>query len=381
MIKTLMLKQKINIKQYKMANLRRSLPVAFIVATLLVGIVASPIVLADRFDEQINSLNQQNSQTQQQDKLLENEAANLQSVVARIQGEIAAIEQQIAANQTKRAETLAKIDEAETELAKQKKLLGENIRMMYLEGDISTLEMLASSKDLSHFVDKQQYRESIQSKIKDTLDKVTALKTQLKTDKENIEKLIADQQAMQTQLDGQRAEQDRLLALNQDQQSAYEQNIKSNNSKIAELRRQQIAANAAFTGTGSRKNIPDSTGYPWANAPFPNELVDSWGMYQRQCVSYTAWKVWKNGRHMPYWGGRGNANQWDDNARAAGIPVDGNPRVGDIAVSNKGYYGHVMYVEAVYDDGTIYISQYNAGWDGRYSEARIPVGSLVFIHF
>lgn len=380
MIKSLMLKQKLNLIQSKMGYWRRNVPVVLTVAALLIA-VTSPVVHADRFDEQINSLSQQNSQTQQHDKLLENEAANLQSVVARIQGEITAIEQQIVANQAKRDETVTKIAEAEAELAKQKKLLGENVRAMYMEGDISTLEMLASSKDLSHFVDKQQYRESIQDKIKDTLDAVTSLKAELKDEKANIDKLLVDQQAMQTQLDGQRAEQNRLLALNQDQQAAYEQNIQSNNSKIAELRRQQIAANAAFTGSGSRKNIPDTTGYPWANAPFPNEISDPWGMYQRQCVSYTAWKVWKSGRHMPYWGGRGNANEWDDNARAAGIPVDGNPRVGDIAVSNNGYYGHVMYVEAVNGDGTIYISQYNAGWDGRYSEAKIAVGNLVFIHF
>lgn len=355
---------------------------------IVVGVVfvasasLSQVANADRFDEQINALNQQTAQTQQQDQLAENEAANLQAVVSRIQGEITAIEQQIAANQAKRDETVTKIAEAEAELAKQKKLLGENIKAMYMEGDISTIEMLASSKDLSHFVDKQQYRESIQDKIKDTLDTVTALNAQLKTDKENIDKLLADQQAMQTQLDSQRSEHNRLLALNQDQQAEYEQSIKANNTKIAELRRQQIAANARFTsGSGVKKNIPDTTGYPWANAPFPNEISDPWGMYQRQCVSYTAWKVWKNGRHMPYWGGRGNANQWDDNARAEGIPVDSKPRVGDIAVSNSGYYGHVMYVEAVYDDGTIYISQYNAGWDGRYSEARIPIGNLVFVHF
>ncbi|HCM51750.1 TPA: hypothetical protein DIS56_01300 [Candidatus Saccharibacteria bacterium] len=84
---------------------------------------------------------------------------------------------------------------------------------------------------------------------------------------------------------------------------------------------------------------------------------------------------------MPYWGGRGNANQWDDNARAAGIPVDGSPQVGDVAVSNAGYYGHTAYVEAVYDDGTILVSQFNVDWGGTYSMAKIKVGNLVFIHF
>lgn len=379
MIKQLMLKQKVKIKFHNISFQRLT---ALLVVGMLLAASIPRIANADRFDEQINALNQQNSQTQQQDKLAENEAANLQAVISRIQGEISAVESQLAANQTKYNETVAKIAEAEAELAKQKQLLSENIRQMYMEDNMSTIEMLATSKSLSHFVDQEEYRKSIQSKITETLKKVTTLQNQLKTEKTNVEKLIADQQAMQKQLDDQRNEQSRLLALNQDQQAQYEQDIRANNAKIADLRRQQIAANARFTsGSTVKRNIPDTTGYPWANAPFPNELPDPWGMYQRQCVSYTAWKVWKTGRHMPYWGGRGNANQWDDNARAAGIPVDGNPRVGDIAVSNSGYYGHVMYVEAVYDDGTIYISQYNAGWDGKYSEARISKGSLVFIHF
>lgn len=379
MIKGLMLKQKL--KATKKVNMRQF---SLIVVSLVFVISASlsQVASADRFDEEINALNQQTAQTQQQDQLAENEAANLRAVVSRIQGEITAIEQQIGASRAKRDETLARIVESEAKLAQLKKLLGDNIKQMYLKGDISTIELLLTSDSFSDYINQQEYQKKIVTKIKETLDEVTTLQVKLKTDKTSLDKLIADQQAMQTQLDSQRSEQNRLLALNQDQQAEYEQNIKANNAKIVELRRQQIAANARFTsGSNVKKNIPDTTGYPWANALFPNELSDPWGMYQRQCVSYTAWKVWKTGRHMPYWGGRGNANQWDDNARAEDIPVDSNPRVGSIAVSNSGYYGHVMYVEAVYDDGTIYISQYNAGWDGRYSEARISVGSLVFIHF
>lgn len=64
-----------------------------------------------------------------------------------------------------------------------------------------------------------------------------------------------------------------------------------------------------------------------------------------------------------YWG---NAKNWDDRARAASIPVYNTPEVGDIAVSNKGTWGHVMYVEAVSGD-RIYVSQYNAQLDGELS--------------
>ena len=115
-----------------------------------------------------------------------------------------------------------------------------------------------------------------------------------------------------------------------------------------------------------------------------DSLVDSWGLYNRECVSYTAWKVWSTGRYMPYWGGRGNAKQWDDNARAEGIPVDGTPRAGDVAISNAGIYGHTMYVEEVYDDGSIRVSDYNQQWDGLYRMYTISAAkadTFVYIHF
>ena len=147
---------------------------------------------------------------------------------------------------------------------------------------------------------------------------------------------------------------------------------------------QQAAENAKkfrgsqiIAGSNGRDTYPNK----WRNIP-QDSVVDSWGMYNRECVSYTAWKVYESGRYMPYWGGIGNANQWDDNARRMGIPVDGNPRPGDVAVAHWGYYGHVMYVESVNPNGTINISQYNYDFNGTYSEVyNFPTSGLVFIHF
>lgn len=61
----------------------------------------------------------------------------------------------------------------------------------------------------------------------------------------------------------------------------------------------------------------------------------SWG----QCVWYVATR-----RAVPMWG---NANQWLANARAAGWATGSEPRVGAIAWTGKGQYGHVAIVEAV----------------------------------
>jgi surface antigen len=79
---------------------------------------------------------------------------------------------------------------------------------------------------------------------------------------------------------------------------------------------------------------------------------------------------------------KGNANQWDDNARAEGIPVDTSPRQGDVAIKNSQPYGHAMYVDSVNGDGTINISQYNANLQGTFSRVyNLSPSGLVFIHF
>lgn len=377
----------IKIKQ-KMKNKTVKLRTSFLTLTLTgvfaAALIVVPIVRADQFDEQIQAINNDTAAKAESRAQLGAQASSLADVINKLQAEISTLQSQIADNQAKNVELQKQIVAAEEELAKQKKLLGENIKVMYLEGQISTLEILASSKDLSEFVDKQQYRDAVKDKIKTALDKVTALKAQLKAQKEELEKLIADQQAMREQLAGQQAEQNRLLNLNQTEQNELNNQIRNNNAAVATLRSQQAAENAkrfrGYTivpGSNGRDTYPDR----WRNT-CQDCLVDSWGMYNRECVSYTAWKVYESGRHMPYWGGVGNANQWDDNARRAGIPVDGNPRPGDVAVAHWGYYGHTMYVDSVNANGTINISQYNWDFNGTYSEIyNFSPAGLVFIHF
>lgn len=366
----------------------RAVSVVALSAVFVVAGIYVPYVQADRFQEQIDALNAESTQKNGVRVQLGAEATGIADTINKLQGEIASVQAKITENKSKMAELNTQIKAAENELARQKDLLGQTIRAMYLEGDISTVEMLATSKDLSDFFDKQQYRESVNSKIKTTLDKITKLKLDLNTQKETVEKLLAEQQNLQGQLAGQKVENDRLLSLNQTQQSELDSQIKANNGKASELRKQQIAENAklfrgsSFVG-GAACDSGSGDTYParWCAIP-QDSVVDSWGMYNRECVSYTAWKVAESGRRMPYWGGAGNANQWDDNARNAGIPVDTNPRPGDIAVSNAGYYGHVMYVESVNGNGTINISQYNYNLNGTYSRVNgLRTSGLVFIHF
>jgi len=376
----------------KQASIKKvSAVTALAIATVLaVGFTVVPRVTADSYDEQIKALQQQNNSTQGQVSQLQLQASSYQDTISKLQAQINTVQAQINDSVAKQNDLQNQITANQIELDKQRGILGENIRVMYVEGQITTIEMLATSKNLSEFVDKEEYRNTIKNKIQATLKSINDLQNKLKEQKLQVEHLLGDQKTQQAQLDSSRAQQAGLLNLNQSQQADFNSKIAANQSQISGLRKQQAAENARlFAGDGSRiiagNNGNDTYPDMWRNAS-QDSMVDRWGMYNRECVSYTAWRVAESGRYMPNWGGVGNANQWDDNARAANIPVDGSPRPGDVAIKNSQPYGHAMYVEHVYGDGAIYVSQYNAQLDGTYSEAIISANTvrgmgLQFIHF
>ncbi|MCA9330529.1 CHAP domain-containing protein [Candidatus Saccharibacteria bacterium] len=378
-IKTM--KQKHNKARQLARTSAKTMVLVMLVGVMAAGIVVQPMALADQYDEQIRQIEAQNSQKQSKVDQLQEKADSYQDAVDKLQAQINTMQAQIRKNQQKRDELQKQIDIAQKELDKQRHVLGENIKAMYVEGDITTLEMLASSKDLSEFFNKQQYRDSVQQKVKATLDKVNALKDQLRHQKNLVEELIADQKEIESQLNDDKSTQQKLLAYTDSQKAEFNSQINKNNSKIAELRAQQAAANQSLGGTATAGD-PGHGGYPayLDNAP-QDSLIDPWGMYNRECVSYTAWKVYQTYGHMPYWGGVGNANQWPGNAARYNIPTGSTPRAKSVAVSMAGYYGHVMWVEEVYGNGYIRVSQYNYDLAGHYSEMVINGSGLVYIYF
>lgn len=359
---------------------------AAVAVLVLAGLISgAAVVHADQFQVKIDALQEQNNSAQGVLNGLESQAGSYQAAIGQLQAQISAVQAQIAANEAQQAVLQQQIIDAQNKIAEQKKFLGENITAMYVDGQLSTIEELATSKNLSEYVDKEEYRILAQNKIDSTIKEITVLQAQLQQQKLQLDQLVESQKQQNAQLASAEAQQQQLLTFNQGQQDAYNQQISANSSQINELRRQQIIANSRFTGGPAGTGPACGGGYPgrWCNIP-QDSVIDSWGMYNRECVSYTAFKVAASGRNMPYWGGIGNANQWDDNARAAGggITVDNTPTPGAVAISNGGAFGHAMYVESVNANGTFNLSQYNASLDGRYStRAGVSPAGLVFIHF
>jgi surface antigen len=355
---------------------------AFSLATLLIGAtIFTALARADQFDAQIQALQQQNASNRQASNALAAQADSYQSAIDALEQRINALQQSIVATQQESDQVKQQIAEAQAELDHEKEVLGTNIKTMYLEGQISTLEILASSNDLSDFVNKEEYRTAVQNQVKATVDKINTLKVQLEQKQRELDNLIKDLQSQQSQLNADESQQSQMLAYTEGQKAAYDQQIKANNTQISNLRLQQAAANRRLGGTAVAGD-PNHGGYPsYWDYPVPQDSkIDSWGMFNRECVSYTAWKVFQTYGYMPYWGGSGNANQWPADAQAAGIPTGYTPRVGAVAISMGGYYGHAMWVEAV-SGNTIYVSQYNYDLAGHYSEMSINGSGLIYIYF
>lgn len=362
-----------------------------LIILVLSHLPSSRPVYADQFDQQIQSLQQKNSQTQTSLLQLEEQAGGFQDAVDRLQAQVDQVQQQITQNENTQGDLQKQIADAQKELDKQRRVLGQLLKTMYVDGSPSTLEELASSKNLSDFVDKKTFRAIVQNKLQVTVQLMDRLQAKLTAQKAEIDLLINNEHSQQAQIDTNRAEQAKLLAYNQSQQTDYNQRIQGNQSKIADLRRQQAALISRYQVGGTLAGDPNHGGYPlaWDNSPKDSSL-DSWGMFNRECVSYTAFKVHqdylagKDKHDMPYWGGSGDAKQWPDNARAAGILVDNNPTVNSIAISTAGTWGHSMHVESVgimNGQSAIYVSQYNTDFAGHYSEGWRYTTGLVFIHF
>jgi peptidoglycan DL-endopeptidase CwlO len=373
---------------YRLGQSARSgllLGIAVVVAFASVG--APRLVGAEpTLEEQVRALQQENNNNRAAVANLMQMATSYQDAINQLQAQINQLQAQINENEAQKAALEKQINDLQLELERQKEVLGQNIKAMYVGDKMSTIEMLATSKDLSDFVDKSAYRNAVQRKIQDTLERITKLQNELGTKKTQIEVLLASLQSQRATVNSARAEQASLLAMNKQQQAEFNTKTSANQAKINDLNR-KIAAQRAANNSGVVPDggvyfirIPGDVGsfdpdaYPFKNAGFsmqegPCSFYDGWpdspdgnGYCTRQCVSYAAWAVGASGRTVPkYWG---NAKDWVRNAPASWVHRE--PQVGDLAITTAGTWGHAMYVEQI-DGNRIMVSQYNQQLTGQFS--------------
>jgi len=354
----------------------RSALTAVGICLLILGFGLSPIVKASSYQSQIDNLNNQNAQAQSLINGLQVQAGSYQQAIAAYQSQISAIQNSIAANQAKEAQYQQQIITDKAKILKNKSYLADDLTTMYVQGQMSTIEQLATSQNLSTFVNKQEDDIKIQDQLDSLLTTIKNLQNQAQVNEDQIAVLLKTENDQQAQITADQNQENSLLAMNAQQQSNYNAQISANNSQIASLQAAQAAYDASIAtsadvvppsgGTGGACDIGyGNGGYPmaWCNAPFsmsysPN---DSNGFPERQCTSYAYW-YFTSVEGQTNFQVSGNAGWWWETSN---YPVSTYPdaKVGAIGVEpssatnapvatlhtdfDGGYYGHVMIVMAL----------------------------------
>jgi len=380
----------------------------FIAAFSVLMVFAVPIQLshnasADPYADKIKAIENEIKRYQDEASDLAKESRTLENELNKLTAEKSTIQAQVDKSQTEYDKLKADIKQTEKDIAQSQDTLGEILADIHVDDQVSPVELLFSSQTIGDFLDKQEYRSSIRDDLVSTIDEIKDLKTALEEQKVEVEAVLKDQKAQRDQLAAKENERSNLLSQTKGEEASFQSLISKRDAEIEQLREEQAAYFASLSASSSVQLVagdPNKGGYPshLANSNYYNPTVDNWGMYSRQCVSYTAWKVHQAYENMPYWGGIGNAWQWaysgyhsggnkvsynsgnwhTANSQTYGVPSGSTPKKGSVAVRNANPsggdpWGHTAWVEEVYGNGTIRISQYNwynaggSGW-GHYSE-------------
>lgn len=385
-------------------KLRSTTPVSFlrnmrwVAAVLIIGAIATYGIIqstqpasADQYQRRINALQAEMSKYEKEAQRLNGEAITLKNTLAQLDNQKRSLQAQIDLSQAQHDKLVIQIAETEQEIKDNQDALGVTIADLYVGDTISPIEMLASSKNINEFLDKQEYRNSIRDELGSTIKRVRTLKAELTEKKEEVTEVLKDQKVARSELVARENDQKVLLQQTQNDEAAYQKMIKDNKEEIVRVRAQQAAMNARANQNGGYTLVDVGllSSYKWndSNCPMggviPGYGYAAWASTRgangnggdgygpdgaswygcRQCASYVAWKVAQvTGGKYYNWG---NGGDFGRNAVAAGYRNLGrNPQAGSIAVM-WGNPGHVAWVEAV-DGDYVTVSQYNWEINGRY---------------
>lgn len=372
-----------------------------VIAVTIVTQTPAP-VKADKYDDQIRAIQSQIDQFKASSQQLKDQASSLEKELSQLALEKQTIQGQVNLSQAQYDKLQDEIATTKVKITDNKDALGSIIADMYVDEDISPLEMLASSNNIANYVDKSSYQSSISDELQSTISTINKLKQALETKQADVKRVLGEQQLAKQALVEKEAEQQLVLNETKGQEAAYNTLTADREQKKGELHRQQQAAiEAAMSrgGGGFSSSVigdPSKGGYPWESGCWLNANAWSFGGANgngtdplgygcRQCVSYTAYKVGaRTGNYPRFWG---NANMWPSSARSAGYQTGSTPRENSVGIIMDGQYGHSVWVESVNSDGSLIISQYNyynaggPGW-GNYSKMRVSAATYdTFIYF
>lgn len=182
---------------------------------------------------------------------LENSKNNLEEYITQLDSDLNAIEEnisylngQISQKETEIKETQAELDDATQVAADQYAAMKKRIKFMYEKGNASYVEMLASSKSFTDFLNKAEFIRKISEYDRNLLDDYIETQERIAAAKD---KLVADNEELKeakAALQNEESAMEELIASKEEEIDVFENDISNKEAAIAQYQAEIAAQDA-----------------------------------------------------------------------------------------------------------------------------------------
>lgn len=245
-----------------------------IIAALVIGVTgfnsSTNVEAATEAELRQKATELENSIASSEDRLteLDEAATTLENTLSVLQTEISIATEQIELTDVKIEELTKSLNEATAELERQKSILDENLRTLYIEGDVSTVELLFSAENFGDFFQEQQYLTRLKVGVQESAEQVQDLQEQIAAEKVAQEALQESQKENRTLLTSKRNEQQRLLDQTRGQEAEYQRIVTGLREELFQAQKDielllasQNFVSLGFVSAGETIGYVGSTGF------------------------------------------------------------------------------------------------------------------------
>lgn len=186
---------------------------------------------SERVQDQINAIDQQIQASRDEIERLEGAANDLQQAILTIQSEEAELALEIRRSELQKEKLDLDIAQTEEQIERNQEAFGDTVADIYVEDNLSEIELLASSGTIGDYLDRQEYRASLRDQLQVTISEIRESQRRLASQLEEVEETLEQLRSQRSQLVAKRNEQTRLLNETQGQEAQYRELIRNMESE------------------------------------------------------------------------------------------------------------------------------------------------------
>lgn len=210
-------------------------------ATVLLSIGSFvPLYATDAGDirSQLETLDGSIEASEQRVNELQNQANTLQERLSAMAAEEKSLERDIENTEQEVSTIQQSISEKEQELERKKELLQENARIVYKEGDPSTIEILFSSGNFTDFINRQEYLSSAKDNLNNAAISISEIKQDLEEQETELEEKLNKLEGQKAQLLARQQEQRELLESTRGEEARFQKQLERDREEYRQAQQQ-----------------------------------------------------------------------------------------------------------------------------------------------